>query len=306
MKPLLSKNDFARRIGIPRERLEAIAADVRPHYRQWPLRDKKNPAKVRQVRSPLPELKQIQRLIIEHVLSSFALSPRVHGGVRGRSTRSNAEQHLGQPCVATLDVREFYQHVRHSIVYRMFRTELGVGRDVARLLTRLTTYLDELPRGAPTSLAVANLLLKVPVDQPLSVEAKRLSVTPTRFVDDIAISGKDPRPLINNVAKMLSSRRLPMYRAKAKVQSKSKLRITPNCRPQEITGLLVNRSGGPSVSRERRDRVRAAICGLQKLAGAERERALESIHGRIQYIGQFNPGTAKRLERYLRSKLSAH
>ena len=74
-----------------------------------------------------------------------------------------------------LDVKDFFPNVRHYIVYRMFRRELGFGRDVARLLTRLTTFRAGLPQGAPTSTAIANVLLALPVDGPISVEAERSS-----------------------------------------------------------------------------------------------------------------------------------
>lgn len=294
MKLINSINDLARRIGIPRDRLESIAANIPDHYDEWGLVDKKNPAKVRQVRSPRGELKKIQRLLNERIFSLIPLNENVQGGLRGRSMRTNAEAHLAQPCVITLDVKQFYDRVRHDLIYQLFRRELGFGRDVARLLTRLTTYNDALPQGAPTSLAVANLLLRSPLDNPLSIEAKQMGVTTTRFVDDIALSGQDPRPLINGVAKKLSRRRLPMYR-ETKPRAKSKLRIMPNSGPQVVTGLLVNRMSGPSISRAKRGQVRAAIDQLQGLKGTERVCAVRSIAGRIQYVKQYNPGTAKRL-----------
>lgn len=194
MKPINSINDLARRIGIPRGRLWSIAANISDHYDEWALQDKKIPGKFRQVRSPRGELMKIQRLLNERIFSLIPLNENVQGGLRGRSTRTNAEAHLGQPCVITLDVKQFYDRVRHEMVYQLFRRELGFGRDVAGLLTRLTTYNDALPQGAPTSLAVANLLLTSPLDNPLSIEAKQMGVTTTRFVDDIALSGLNPRP----------------------------------------------------------------------------------------------------------------
>lgn len=305
MKPIVSINDLARRIGIPRDRLEAVAVSIRCHYDQWPLVDKKDPSKVRQVRSPRGELKQVQKLLVQRVFSVIPLNGNVHGGIRGRSAKTNAEAHLAQPCVITMDVKQFYDRVRHEIVYQLFRKELGFGRDVARLLTRLTTYNDALPQGAPTSLAVANLLLTSPLDNPLSLEAKRMGVNATRFVDDIALSSADPRQLINGVAKSLSRRRLPMYRKPTKAETKCKLKIMPNSGPQEVTGLLVNRASGPSLSRTKRDRVRAAINELHALKGEERARAMRSIAGRILHVRQYNPGTAKRLEKSLQAALRA-
>jgi hypothetical protein len=291
-------------MGVPRERLESIANGTKAHYREWAMPDRKNPAKQRMVRSPLPELKRVQRLIVKRVLTPIALTDSVHGGVRGRSPRTNAVRHLARPCVITLDVKEFFQHVRHEIVFQLFRKELGYGRDVARLLTQLTTFRDELPRGAPTSLAVANLLLRVPLDLPLEAEAAALRVSATRFVDDIALSGTNPRSLINHVAKMLARRGLPMYRKKARFQTKPKLKITPRSRPQEVTGLLVNHPSAPSLSRQRRDRVRAAIDGLRNLSPQERDTVVQSIRGRIRHIEGFNPGAARRLARHLESALT--
>jgi hypothetical protein len=179
----------------------------------------------------------------------------------------------------------------------MFCHERNFGRDVAHLLTRLTTYRSVLPQGAPTSPAIANLVLALSVDAPSSLLAERMDLKYSRFVDDLTFSGNNPRPVINSVARLLSSRRLPMYRKKPE---KSKLRITPRSRPQEVTGLLVNHAWHVSVSRKRRDSVRAAIFGLRLLAGHPAMHVeLLSIRGRITHVGQFNPGEGQRLERYL-------
>ncbi len=306
MQPILSVRDLASRLGTPAARLREIADDIKSHYKVWPLLDKKNKQKVRHLRVPSNELKEIQRRIKDNILAPITLGEGVHGGVRGRSPRSNATHHLSQPCVVNLDVREFFPKVRHYVVYRMFQRELGFGRDVASLLTKLTTLDSQLPQGAPTSTAVANVLLALPVDGPISVEAERFDVRYTRFVDDITFSGPNPRPLINIVGRMLSRRRLPMYRKKAKWHSKPKLKITPNSKPQEVTGLIVNSRTGPSVSRQHRDNIRAAIFALRNMIdeGVLLHPAAGSIRGRIAYVRQFNPGAAKRLQRYLESTLA--
>jgi hypothetical protein len=149
-------------------------------------------------------------------------------------------------------------------------------------------------------MVIGNLLLARHVDAPLAAYAARQGSDYTRFVDDIALSGDDPRPLINVVGQLLSRKRLPMYRKKAKWQSKTKLRITSNSETQQITGLVVNSVASVSVSRERRDQVRAAIFSLAKVADVNARRAaVESIRGRISYIRAFNPGSATRLQRYL-------
>lgn len=297
MSPILSVRDLAWRVGIPASRLRKVADNVDAHYSQFPIR---NGDKVRILRVPKPELMDIQRRIKKNVLEKIPLSSEVHGGIRGKSAASNAAQHLGKPCVVTVDVKGFFPNVRHYIVYRMFRNELGFGRDVASLLTRLTTLQSQLPQGAPTSTAVANLLLAVPVDAPATAAAEARDVAYTRFVDDIAMSGDEPRPLINLVARMLSRRRLRVHRAGSKSKPATKLRISTRSQAQEVTGLLVNSTVGPSISRARRDRVRAAIFALRvSQPDHARQKAVRSIAGRIAHVGRFNRGEAVRLKAYL-------
>jgi hypothetical protein len=272
------------------ERLREIAADPKIHYTTFSRIDKKG--KVRIFHNPSDELKGIQSGI-SRILAPFALAPIAHGGVRGRSPSTNAKRHIGQPYVVTVDVRDFFPSIRHYIVYRMFRHELGLGRDVASILTRLTTLDSRLPQGAPTSTAIANLLLQSAVDEPLSTVAEQHQLRLTRFVDDFAISGENPAALINLVAKLLSRRRLRIWRIR------KKLKIMPRSRPQMVTGLNVNANGSPSVPRRKRDAIKATIHQLAELDAKSRVRTEASIRGQIAYVRQFNPGSADRLERLL-------
>jgi RNA-directed DNA polymerase len=298
VKPVLSVRDFARRVGSTATRLNQIAEDIKFHYRPFSEMDAKK-QKVRQFRDPSPELKQIQKKI-SRLLAAIAFSDLAHGGVTGKSPRSNATPHLGQRCVVNVDVKGFFPNVRHYIVYRLFQSELGCGRDVARLLTRLTTLDAGLPQGAPSSNAIANLLLTNVVDKPVSFVATKMNVEATRFVDDFTFSGNEPRPLINATAKTLSRRRLSIWRKNGKFQPTPKLKIKPNSQRQEVTGLVVNGGSGPSLSRDRRDAVRAAIFQLVSITDASsRSKALESIRGRISHVRTYNPGSALRLEKYL-------
>jgi len=301
VQPILSLRDLAARIGIPVPRLREVARDIDSHYEIQPL---KQGAKVRMLAIPGPELKTIQRRINRAILAKIPLATTVYGGVAGGSPRKNAAEHANQLCVITIDVKGFFPSVRHEVVYRMFRHELGFGKDVASILTRLTTYRSYLPQGAPTSTAVANLVLARSVDVPMSAEAERLGVRYSRFVDDIAISGGNPRPLINKIAKLLSSRRLPIHRRK--MSGRSKLRITTSGRAQVVTGLIVNAAKGLSVPRPRRDRIRAAIHALRRVPKHEIEHAIASLCGKIGYVAQFNRGSAKRLKTYLESTPHTH
>jgi len=292
MKPIVSSRHLASILGIPLDRLRTIAASSPSHYTTFSKIDLKK-QKARTFHNPSDELKGIQRRIAGSVLEKIPLETITHGGVRGRSPTTNAALHLAKPCVVTVDVRDFFPSIRHYMVYRMFRHELGYGREVCKLLTRLTTLGSELPQGAPSSTAIANLLLRFAVDMPISLAAGHHDLRVTRFIDDFAISGADPTILINDIAKSLSSRRLRIWR------KKKKLRVMPNSTPQEVTGLNVNSSRGPSVPRYKRDAIRAAIHKLRAIDKTKRAAAVRSINGRISHVRQTNLGSAKRLDHSL-------
>jgi len=297
MRPILSVNHVAWILGVPKERLFEVAGEIDKHYRHDALMQG---SKSRQLKIPKQELMSIQRRIRERILAPIALSENAHGGVKGRSPRSNADQHLGQQSIATCDVRNFFPSVRHSMVYRMFRHRMGFGQQVASLLTRLVTFDAQLPQGSPTSTAVANLLM-TPIDEVLSDRAKECGIRYTRYVDDMTFSGVDPAALINQAGRLLSEFGLRQHRKQSRLGSKSKLRIVPLSRAQEVTGLVVNSRRGPSISRARREEIRKAILNVRHLPGGPlRHKAISSMRGKIAYVRQFNPGAADRMTALLK------
>jgi RNA-directed DNA polymerase len=303
---LLSVRKLAQLLNTSVARLREIANeidnDVNSHYR---FHSEKKPGsdKVRHYTVPRHELKEIHKLIKCNVLTKVPLSAAVHGGVRGKSPRSNASEHLGQRWLVTMDVKSFFPNVRHYVVHDMFRREMGCGREVARLLTRLTTVNAQLPQGAPTSTAVGNLVLTLAVDEHIAALARRNGTVNTRFVDDIALSGNDPQSLINTTVRALSRKRLSIWRKSAKFQSRPKFKVTPNSNRQEVTGLVVNAKNGPSVPKHYRDGVKAAIFQMRNIPDVDtRLLAERSIRGRIAYVRTCNPGSAAKLTALLEQR----
>jgi RNA-directed DNA polymerase len=296
---VLSLNDLAWRLKTPFPELYELAEQVDAHYSVWPFVHKRTKV-VRMIRSPSERLKRVQKLIAKQVLSQLDVSSHAHGGIKQRSTRTNASAHLAQRCVVNLDVRQFYPSIDHHRVYKLLVKQLGFGRDVAALITRLVTHRGQLVQGAPTSALLANLLLRAPVDEPVSAEAARRGLVYTRYLDDIAVSGDDPRPLINTVGKALSRVGLRMHRHKPRSRAKSKFRISRRSERQEVTGLVVNGHKAPTISKQKRSEIRAAINQIRHLDNEkEREKAIKSVQGRITHVRQFHPRDADRLFEYL-------
>ena len=298
MKPLLSERYLAHRLSMRLPAVRKLANDASDHYHQWEDKDDKT-GKVRIYKVPLGELKDIQRRILRRILNEYALPSVAHGGVKGKSPMTNAALHCGKSLVVTQDIRNFFPSVSHKQVAKMFRREFQCGRDVVWLLTRLTTIDGQLPQGAPTSTAIANILLASAVDKSAQTMAREREVAVTRFVDDFAYSGANARSLINNTARANSRVGLRTWRRKRK------LRIMPAWDRQEVTGLTVNASTGPSVPKEKRDRVRSAIHQLGHCSVEMERKAIQSIRGRLNHVTRYNSGSGARLARQLEQMLAA-
>ena len=78
----------------------------------------------------------------------------------------------------------------------------------AEILVGLLTLQDRLPQGAPTSPAIADLVLR-PVDEQVHAAAQRLGVRVTRYVDDFAFSGPSRDGLLKLRA-VIRERRYPL------------------------------------------------------------------------------------------------
>lgn len=288
-KQRFSVNWLARHLGVPRETLERLAVEAEVHYHPFSL--PKPDGTFRLIDNPDEILKVVQRRIVALLLRPLKFHDRAHGCLPGRSPRTNAAQHLGQPCLVGLDLKHCFPSISNRHVYDAWH-RLGYGPDLARLLTRLTTYQRYLPQGAPTSPYLVNLVL-APLDERMDAQALALSAGYGRFVDDVALSGERARELIGPTVREIGRLGFRINRRKTKVAGFGSQHV--------VTGYTVNRRGQPSIPRSRRDQVRSAIHELQwsRCNYQDRARLIERVRGRIAHIAQTNAGSAARLGRQL-------
>ena len=66
--------------------------------------------------------------------------------------------HVQAKTVVNLDISSFFESVSHVQVRRLWQHFFDFPPEVADLLTALTTYKGHLPRGAPASSYLGNLI----------------------------------------------------------------------------------------------------------------------------------------------------
>jgi RNA-directed DNA polymerase len=176
---------------------------------------RKNGRSMRPISIPDPILMEVQRWILDRILTIPPVHQNSYAYARGKSIRQCAQKHLGAKWLVKLDIRDFFQSINEARVYSVFE-DVGyqplISLELARICTRyaihaehidsrryvarphytiINTYkkpfLGFLPQGAPTSGALANHVANS-LDIKLTELADSHNVVYTRYADDLTYS----------------------------------------------------------------------------------------------------------------------
>jgi RNA-directed DNA polymerase len=226
---IYSLDHLAHLAGFGSDYIRYVAYQPERFYRVFEIA--KRAGGQRQICEPLPNLKGIQRWILDSLLSRVPVSGYAKAFVRRRSTRENARFHRRQPQVLKLDISDFFPSLSSAKVRTLFRS-LGYSKQVSYFLTRLCTYQGGLPQGAPTSPMISNHLL-AEFDEEVWSYCSNHSMRYTRYADDMTFSGDfHPGKLIREIRHLLLKRQLFLSEHKTRL-------MLPHTR-QEVTGVVVN------------------------------------------------------------------
>lgn len=269
---------LARQLGMPMRALEFYMKNSeQQHYEK---REQKKSGGIRLIEPPFENRKALQRAI-NKVLKRVILPDFFHGSVPGKTHITNAAPHCGKPLVQKFDLRNFFPSVTSKMVERMFREQLRCSPDVARILTRLTTFRGHVPQGSPTSSLVACLVL-VPAACRMKALADKHGWDFTVYVDDLTFSG----PLwLENFKSLL----VGIAESHGFSVNHEKSIPLPATMEQTVTGTSVNRAV-PGITRENRDELFSELSRLE-LEYVNRcppKREVQSLIGKIYAVNKLN------------------
>jgi RNA-directed DNA polymerase len=288
-------------LGFTRADLWRVAGKAGQYYKPFfkkdvlrPFQKKIKLRKPRQIDNPTGELKVIQKNIYTRILKRIPLPENILGGMSGCTINDNALVHIGGKVLAKIDIRSFFPSITNLHVYGVWRHRLNCSPEIASLLTRLTTFKRHLPQGAPTSTLLANLVI-LSLDDPIRSECRRNPAEYSAWVDDLAFSGANPRPLINAAIRELATGGFAVSRAKVKVMGPRSQKI--------LTGTRLGKS--PRIDPKQFSRVRSGIHKLRTCAVPTNElgRYVRSLEGKISHIASIEPKKAERLTKDLRAAM---
>lgn len=260
-------------------------SNVKPYfYRQFKIPKKKGG--FRTISEPLPDLKQIQKWILNNILYKVPCSKFAKAYVVGGKLKSNAKFHKGQNAVLKLDIKSFFDSIKETKIVGMF---MGFGyiKSVAVMLAKLCCYAGCLPQGAPTSPYLSNLFM-LSFDDVISDYCVQRKIRYTRYADDLTFSGDfDREEIISVVIKELKKLGLKLNMDKTCF-------LRQNSR-QCVTGIVVNAK--LQAPRDYRMSIRQDVYYIRKysledhlhfLDVQQRNRYLYSLLGKISYVLSIN------------------
>lgn len=256
-------------------------------YHSWTI-PKRNGGE-RTITAPDRRLKAVQRAILDQLLARLPLHHAARGFVKGLSIVDNAKPHVQQTLVANMDVQDFFPTTRFSLIRRacLELRQVGLSERACMLIAEICSYQGALPIGAPTSPALANIILR-PLDRALTAAAQRRDVQYTRYADDLSFSGERAASLLPFARRLLSGYGYAV--------DERKTNLFRSGRRQVVTGLVVNER--PNVARPLRRRLRAAV--HQRADGKSprwdgRNISDNQLLGLLAFLAQTQPDEARAL-----------
>lgn len=290
---------LASRLNYGEDTLAEIIDNATRYYRPFHIVVEKpdGKKKTRHIDNPYKKLplRALQMAIKKELLNSQSknLDLSLVGGIKKRSMISHLEPHIGKQTVVCMDLSNCFPNIDSGRVLRMWRDELGYSDDLAKLLTKATTYRGYLPQGAPTSSMICNFALNQMAKEIRELLASN-GLSYTQYIDDICFSGDD------NVARRMIGEVHRITYSYGQRINKAKTEIMDTKHRQQMMGITVNARTKVNVTYVNSV---ARRINTEIQAGYINNGAKLSIVGQILHVKKYDEKAASHLERLLNAKV---
>jgi retron-type reverse transcriptase len=267
----------------------------------------------RAICAPKPQLRWVQRQVLDKILAHVPAHDAAHGFIPGRSTVTNATPHQGAAVVVKFDLTDFFPTIHYYRVLGLFASlgyAVGDARfsakdhstHVAPTLARLCCYTPQpwvwgnavVPQGAPTSPALSNLVCRR-LDARLRGLAERNGGVYTRYADDLTFSFKQADVQLGRFRWWVDQ----VCHQEGFFVNQKKFRVIRASQRQVVTGIVVN--DALRIPRDERRRFRAVLhnCRTHGVESQARGHARfgDYLRGFASYVYMVHPEEGETLLR---------
>jgi len=266
--------------------LQRILSNTNKYYRV--TSKKKKTGKLRRIESPGKVLKGIQRWLLNVRISQDKVPSNIFGFIPHRNIKDNALMHINNRFLLNMDIEDFFPSIGSKKIQKAFQ-KLGYSKEKSEIYTKLCTYNEHLPQGAPTSPSISNLIF-IDIDINILKITTAAAITYSRYADDLSFSSnnfEDLKLLEKKIIKLLNKNNFSINRNKTKYLTR-KNKFT-------VTGLILN-SGKPTIGRDKKRLLRSMIHHYI----SKKNVSLESkILGHLSFIKDIEPDYFKKYIKYI-------
>lgn len=214
--------------GLTSDLISSILESRRQQYSYF--RIKKRRGGFREIMSPNPRLKYIQKWIYLNILRNYPLNESCFGFRDDLSIKNNAEVHRSSRLILKVDLLKYYDTITENRVFGIFKA-MGYVPNLARSFAEICTgfhrleywndikgkerealhdlvsgYHAVLPQGAPSSPALANIVGNK-MDKRFNTLGKIYGFRYSRYADDLTFSlplkKKGRLPRLNQIERII-------------------------------------------------------------------------------------------------------
>lgn len=300
-KPIGSIHSLAKMLQIPVDELFKLAEDADSYYLEN-TPEQKPDGKVRITYRLKPRLQEIQQRINQEIFHAVDYPPYLQGSIKDKESPRNyihnASLHTGRRIVIREDISSFFPSINTPVVMKMWQHFFHFPKEVAEVLTKLTTYRGIVPQGAPTSSYIANLIFWDKEPQ-VEDQLQQLGLRYSRFVDDVTVSSD--KFVDKQVQQTITTIIYGMFRSIDVRPNRSKRQVQSSTNRMSVHRLNVN-SGKPTLSKQSRAEIRAAVKQCEEAAKVDRTseeygKQYQRVHSRVYEMRKLHHNEA---EKYLK------
>lgn len=191
-------------------------------------RGKKNES--RRIHVPVSNtLKSLLKILSRALPAIYNPSKCVHGFVRKRNIKTNADQHLGCKFLLNIDIENFFEQITKDRIVTSL-VNLGIHSEVANCISAIVTIGDVLVQGFNTSPIISNIVA-IELDNNLEAYTSNKNITFTRYADDMSFSSHANEPNLDEINKIILNHNFNL--------NQNKTRLTNRGNYQSVTGLTI-------------------------------------------------------------------
>lgn len=216
---------------------------------------------------PSDELKRVQKKLCK-LLSRIRTPNWVISGKKKHSYITNADKHVENTFVKTMDVSKFYDSVKRKYVFRMFKKTFQMAEDIAWLMTELVMYEGMLPTGSPSSQLIVYWAYCDMFNE-INRLANDRNCTFTLYVDDMTFSSQAPIPkcLRNEICNQLKKYDLIAKSKKDHYYQRDAVKVITGVGIKDGKKIVLNNKRKKIIDQYQKCKTSNEICDIEKLNG---------------------------------------